>query len=56
MISREPFALLSLLAQNPAEKTMVFVHHHGSMAHPADLLRWRQKRTCRQTGHAAGCW
>jgi superfamily II DNA or RNA helicase len=32
-------ALLSLLAQNPAEKKMVFVHHHDSMEHLADLLR-----------------
>ncbi len=32
-------ALLSLLAQNPAEKKMVFVHHHDSMVHLADLLR-----------------
>jgi superfamily II DNA or RNA helicase len=32
-------ALLSLLKQNPAEKKMVFVHHHDSMVHLADLLR-----------------
>ncbi len=32
-------ALLSLLKQNPTEKKMVFVHHHDSMVHLADLLR-----------------
>jgi superfamily II DNA or RNA helicase len=32
-------ALLQLLAQNPAEKKMVFVHHRDSMAHLAELLR-----------------
>ena len=32
-------ALLRLLAQNPDEKKMVFVHHRDSMAHLADLLR-----------------
>ena len=32
-------ALLKLLAQNPAEKKMVFVHHRDSMTHLADLLR-----------------
>jgi superfamily II DNA or RNA helicase len=30
--------LLSLLAQNPAEKKLVFVHHRDSMTHLADLL------------------
>ena len=34
-------ALLKLLAQNPAEKKMVFVHHRDSMAHLAELLRRR---------------
>ena len=34
-------ALLRLLAQNPGEKTMVFVHHRDSMAHLAELLRWQ---------------
>ncbi len=32
-------ALLKLLAQNPAEKKMVFVHHRDSMAHLAGMLR-----------------
>ena len=32
-------ALLRLLAQNPAEKKMVFVHHRDSMTHLADRLR-----------------
>jgi SNF2 family DNA or RNA helicase len=32
-------ALLRLLAHNPAEKKMVFVHHRDSMTHLADLLR-----------------
>ena len=32
-------ALLRLLAQNPDEKKMVFVHHRDSMAHLAALLR-----------------
>jgi SNF2 family DNA or RNA helicase len=32
-------ALQKLLAQNPTEKKMVFVHHRDSMAHLADLLR-----------------
>jgi SNF2 family DNA or RNA helicase len=31
-------ALLKLLAQNPAEKKMVFVHHRDSMTHLAALL------------------
>jgi superfamily II DNA/RNA helicase len=34
-------ALLTLLAQNPAEKKLVFVHHRDSMAHLAALLRAR---------------
>jgi superfamily II DNA or RNA helicase len=34
-------ALLTLLAQNPAEKKMVFVHHRDSMTHLANLLRRR---------------
>ena len=32
-------ALLRLLAQNPGEKKMVFVHHRDSLAHLAILLR-----------------
>ena len=32
-------ALLRLLAQNPAEKKLVFVHHRDSLAHLADRLR-----------------
>jgi superfamily II DNA or RNA helicase len=32
-------ALLKLLAHNPAEKQMVFIHHRASLAHIADLLR-----------------
>jgi SNF2 family DNA or RNA helicase len=32
-------ALLKLLAQNPGEKKMVFVHHRDSMTHLAALLR-----------------
>ena len=32
-------ALLQLLAQNPAEKKMVFVHHRDSMSHLAERLR-----------------
>ncbi len=32
-------ALLKLLAQNPGEKKMVFIHHRDSMTHLADLLR-----------------
>jgi superfamily II DNA or RNA helicase len=35
-------ALFRLLAQNPAEKKLVFVHHRETMAHLADRLR-RQK-------------
>jgi superfamily II DNA or RNA helicase len=31
--------LLGLLARNPTEKKMVFVHHRDSMSHLADLLR-----------------
>ena len=38
-IGAKQAALLGLLAQNPAEKKMVFVHHHDSMVHLADLLR-----------------
>jgi len=38
-IGAKQAALLSLLAQNPAEKKMVFVHHHDSMVHLAELLR-----------------
>ena len=38
-IGAKQAALLRLLAQNPAEKKMVFVHHRDSMAHLADLLR-----------------
>ncbi len=32
-------ALATLLAQNPAEKTMVFVHHRDTMTHLAEVLR-----------------
>ncbi|MFC7694388.1 helicase-related protein [Paeniroseomonas aquatica] len=32
-------ALLKLLAENPTEKKMVFVHHRDSMTHLAGLLR-----------------
>ncbi|MFC7693986.1 helicase-related protein [Paeniroseomonas aquatica] len=32
-------ALLKLLAENPAEKKMVFVHHRDSMTHLVGLLR-----------------
>ena len=32
-------ALMRLLAQNPAEKKLVFVHHRDSLAHLADRLR-----------------
>jgi SNF2 family DNA or RNA helicase len=32
-------ALLKLLAQNPDEKKMVFIHHRDSMTHLAELLR-----------------
>jgi superfamily II DNA or RNA helicase len=32
-------ALLKLLAQNPAEKKIVFVHHRDSMTHLAEMLR-----------------
>ena len=35
----KPAALLRLLAQNPTEKKMIFVHHRDSMGHLADLLR-----------------
>jgi SNF2 family DNA or RNA helicase len=35
-------ALLRLLAQNPAEKKLVFVHHRDSLTHLAERLR-RQK-------------
>jgi superfamily II DNA or RNA helicase len=35
-------ALLRLLAQNPGEKKMVFVHHRDSLGHLADLLRRQQ--------------
>ena len=38
-IGAKQTALLSLLAQNSAEKKMVFVHHRDSMGHLADLLR-----------------
>jgi len=38
-IGAKQAALLALLAQNPTEKKMVFVHHRDSMGHLADLLR-----------------
>jgi superfamily II DNA or RNA helicase len=39
MVGAKPTALLRLLAQNPAEKKMVFVHHRDSIGHLANLLR-----------------
>jgi superfamily II DNA or RNA helicase len=38
-IGAKQTALLKLLAQNPTEKKMVFVHHRDTMTHLADLLR-----------------
>jgi superfamily II DNA or RNA helicase len=35
-------ALLRLLAQNPTEKKLVFVHHRDSLAHLADRLRTKK--------------
>ena len=35
-------ALLRLLARNPAEKKLVFVHHRDTLAHLADRLRRRK--------------
>ena len=37
-------ALLKLLAQNPAEKKLVFVHHRDSLTHLADRLRRHEDR------------
>jgi superfamily II DNA or RNA helicase len=41
-IGAKQTTLLRLLAQNPAEKKMVFVHHRDSLGHLADLLRRQQ--------------
>jgi superfamily II DNA or RNA helicase len=38
-IGAKQAALLKLLARNPTEKKMVFVHHRDSMLHLAELLR-----------------
>ena len=38
-IGAKQTALLRLLAQNPTEKKMVFVHHRDSFGHLAELLR-----------------
>jgi superfamily II DNA or RNA helicase len=47
-------ALLALLAQNPAEKKMVFVHHHDSMVHLADLLHRQGTGFAQFDGSMAG--
>jgi superfamily II DNA or RNA helicase len=46
--------LLELLARNPAEKKMVFVHHRESMAHLVLLLRTRGKRFATFDGSMSG--
>jgi superfamily II DNA or RNA helicase len=47
-------ALLDLLARNPAEKKMVFVHHRDSMTHLASLLRARGKTFATFDGSMSG--
>jgi superfamily II DNA or RNA helicase len=47
-------ALLRLLARNPAEKKLVFVHNRDSMAHLAGLLTRRKIRFARFTGDMTG--
>ncbi|MGC8468764.1 MAG: dihydroxy-acid dehydratase [Acetobacteraceae bacterium] len=47
-------ALLALLAHNPAEKKMVFVHHRESLAHLAALLARRGLPFARFDGSLSG--
>jgi SNF2 family DNA or RNA helicase len=47
-------ALLKLLAHNPGEKKMIFVHHRDSMAHLADLLRRQGAAFARFDGAMSG--
>jgi SNF2 family DNA or RNA helicase len=46
--------LLDLLAHNPAEKKMVFVHHRDSMTHLASLLQGRGKTFATFDGSMSG--
>jgi len=47
-------ALLRLLAQNPAEKTLVFVHHRDTLAHLADRLRSQKTAFAQFSGDMSG--
>ncbi len=47
-------ALLHLLAQNPAEKKLVFVHHRDSMTHLAERLRRRKTPFALFSGDMSG--
>ena len=47
-------ALLRLLAQNPAEKKLVFVHHRDSLGHLADRLRQTGTPFAAFTGDMSG--
>ena len=47
-------ALLRLLAQNPAEKKLVFVHHRDSMMHLADRLRRQETPFASFSGDMTG--
>lgn len=47
-------ALLRLLAQNPAEKKLVFVHHRDSLTAIADRLRHQEIRFTLFTGDMSG--
>ena len=47
-------ALLRLLAQNPAEKKLVFVHHRDSLTHLADRLRRQKMPFASFTGDMSG--
>jgi len=47
-------ALCTLLARNPDEKKMVFVHHRDSLAHLADLLQRRGIALARFDGSMTG--
>ena len=47
-------ALLRLLAQNPAEKKLVFVHHRDSMTHLADRLRRQNTPFAEFSGDMSG--
>jgi superfamily II DNA or RNA helicase len=47
-------ALLRLLAQNPTEKKLVFVHHRDSLAHLADRLRAQKTPFAQFSGDMSG--